>query len=167
MEETNENIGRPTTFTPELGTKICDRIALGESTRNILKDTDMPSSSTFYKWLLDKDKKDFSEQYETSCNIRAELMFEELNEIADDSSNDYMKKVGIDGEIQEVPNKEHVQRSRLRVDTRKWYLSKVLPKKFGEKIDMTTNGKDLPIPLLNGLYNNNSNTQGSESQKEN
>lgn len=138
MEETN---GRPSIFTQELVDKICNRISLGESTRKILKDKDMPSSATFYKWLTDKDKKDFLEQYETSCNIRAELMFEELNEIADDGTNDFMEVTSDNGEVREQLRPEHIQRSRLRVDTRKWYLSKVLPKKYGDKMDVTSDGK--------------------------
>ena len=36
-------------------------------------------------------------------------------------------------------NGEHVQRSKLRVDTRKWYLSKILPKKYGDKINVEGN----------------------------
>ena len=120
--------GRPTKYTEELGTKICERISEGESIRTIVKDGAMPSSSTVFRWLLDKDKKEFWEQYEKSRNAQAETMFEELLEIADDSDIDVM-------------------RARLMVDTRKWYLSKVLPKKFGDKLDMTSEGKNL-TPLL-------------------
>ena len=77
-------------------------------------------------------------------------MFEELLDIADDGANDWLKnKNGL------MLNKEVVLRSRLRVDTRKWYLSKVLPKKFGEKLDLTSLG-DKIIPIF-----------GGESKKEN
>ena len=151
--ENSCNCGRPPLFTKELGNKICERIALGESTRNILKDEEMPPSSVFYRWLLNEEKKEFREHYEIACNIRAELMFEQLNEIADESSKIIVGDDKSDG--------ARVQANRLRVDTRKWYLSKVLPKKYGDKIDMTTNGKDLPVPLLNGIYNNNSNQENS------
>lgn len=88
--------------------------------------------STLLSWLTDAKHKEFSEQYEKACNARAEHMFDELLEISD-------KK------------KEAVQRSRLRVDTRKWYLSKLMPKKFGDKVDVTSGGK--PIPLLHVLHN--------------
>jgi len=86
------DIGRPTTYSPELSLKICSRIAEGESVRTIVKDEEMPSSSTIFRWLLDEDKKDFWEQYEKARNIQAELMFEELLEIADDGTNDWMKE---------------------------------------------------------------------------
>lgn len=59
--------------------------------------------------------------------------------------------------IADLPDdKESPMRSRLRVDTRKWYLSKVLPKKFGEKLDLTSDGKVLPTPILNGIHDNHS-----------
>ena len=47
-----------------------------------------------------------------------------------------------------VLNGEHIQRSRLRVDTRKWYLSKLNPKKYGDKVDVTTKGKEITNPIL-------------------
>jgi hypothetical protein len=121
-------MARPSIYTLELGTKICKRISQGESVRSIVKDEEMPSSATIFNWLLDKDKKEFLEQYETARNIQAETMFEELLEIADSKETEVM-------------------RDRLRVDTRKWYLSKVLPKKFGEKLDLTSDGKKLPTPI--------------------
>lgn len=160
--ETKHAGGRPTEYTEEIGTSICTRIAEGESVRTIVKDKDMPSSSTIYRWLLDENKKGFWEQYERSRNIQAELMFEELLEIADNSDNDEIEKENSDGGTYTVQNTEYIQRSRLRVDTRKWYLSKVLPKKFGDKLDMTTNGKDIPTPIMN-VRTDHSDAEDSEA----
>ncbi len=136
-------MARPTDYTKELGNAICDRISLGESVRNIVKSEEMPSSSTIYRWLLDEDKQEFWEQYEKARNIQAELMFEELLEIADDGRNDIYTRENNDGSTYDVTNTDVISRSRLRVDTRKWYLSKVLPKKFGEKMDVTSDGKSI------------------------
>lgn len=61
-------------------------------------------------------------------------MADELLEIADDGSNDWMEKTVGSGETITVVDHEHVQRSRLRVDTRKWYLSKLAPKRYSEKL---------------------------------
>jgi hypothetical protein len=134
-------MARPSIFTPELGTSICERIAAGESLRAICRDEEMPSSSSVFSWLLDAEKKSFLEQYEAARAIQAELMFEELVEIADNSEHDELERESGNGGTYYVPNTEYIQRSRLRVDTRKWYLSKVLPKKFGEKLDLTSAGK--------------------------
>ena|SRR3990167_2448084 len=134
--------GRPSIYTPKLGLEICRRISQGESVRSIDLDKKMPSGAAIYNWLLDEDKKEFLEQYARSRNIQAELMFEELLEIADDGSNDYMTITKRDIEYN-VEDREVTNRSKLRVETRKWYLSKVLPKKYGDKLDMTSDGKAL------------------------
>lgn len=160
-------VGRPSIFTEELGTAICARISAGESLRSICKEEDMPNRSTVHLWLLDKSRKEFSDQYEQACNIRAENMFDELVDIADDGTNDWMEKENKDGSTYQVVNMEHIQRSRLRTDVRKWYLSKVLPKKFGDKLDMTTNGKDLPTPILSNVHSNESNDEIVETEETN
>lgn len=126
--------GRPTIYTKKLADEICRRIAEGESLRTIVADPKIPSASTICRWLLDDNKKDFWEHYAHARNVQAELMFEELLEIADKSdkvvSSGAAKKSGA-----------YANNQRLKVDTRKWYLSKVLPKKFGDKLDLTSDGK--------------------------
>lgn len=147
MAKKDKIIGRPTIYTDKLGEKICSRIASGESIRKIVKDDDMPASSTIFRWLLDEEYKSFWEQYEKARNIQAELMFEEILDIADDGSNDWMEREYKDGGTFITQNPEVVGRSRLRVDTRKWYLSKVLPKKFGDK-QIVTGDEDNPIVTI-------------------
>lgn len=161
-------MARPTIYTKELGEKICQRIVEGESVREIVKDDEMPAASTIFLWLLQEDKKEFLEQYEKARNIQAELMFEEILDIADNGENDWIMRQGKDEEEWWQQNGEAIQRSRLRVDTRKWYLSKVLPKKFGEKMDVTSDGK--PIPLLGSQSygtSNDSNKKTPETEEEN
>ena len=133
--------GRPTKYTQKLADKICKQIAEGDSIRTIVKQETMPSSSTIFRWLLNEERKVFWEQYEKARNIQAELMFEELLDIADDGFNDFMERESKEGVSFTTLNPEAIGRSRLRVDTRKWYLSKVLPKKFGEKLDLTSKGE--------------------------
>lgn len=141
-------VGRPTKYTLELVTNICNRIALGESLRKICKEEGMPYRQTVHDWLLDKNHQEFYDQYEKACNTRAENMFDELTDIADDGSNDYIEKERDDGSTYEVINSEHIQRSRLRVDTRKWYLSKIMPKKFGDKLDFGGEVKQKVINII-------------------
>jgi hypothetical protein len=141
--------GRPTIFNKELADTVCARIAEGESLRSICADPEMPSVSSIIRWLLDEDKKEFWVQYAHARAAQAELMFDELLEIADDGSNDYMTIVK-GSETYNVEDREVTNRSKLRVDTRKWYLSKVLPKKFGDKLDLTSDGKALPTPIYGG-----------------
>ncbi len=138
-------LGRPTDYTPELGAEICARISDGDSVRTICKSDDMPAASTIFLWLA--AHKDFSEQYTKATGERGEAIYEDTLEIADDARNDWMERqstsekgVGVNNGW--VLNGEHVQRSRLRVETRKWFLSKLNPKKYGEKITQEQTGAD-------------------------
>lgn len=128
-------IGRPTIYTEELANNICDRLSKGESLRRICRDDEMPERTTVHLWLLDKNKKDFFNQYAKACDTRADELFDELEEIA--------------------RTEEDVSRARLIVDTRKWYLSKVMPKKYGDKMDLTTDGKALTINISQEIADKN------------
>lgn len=99
------------------------------------------------------------ERYARACDIRAEVIFDEMFDIADDSSNDYMTKL-INSEEVEVLNSENIQRSRLRIDTRKWALAKMKPKKYGDKIDVTSGGEKIePVAISFTEFNNNNTEQ--------
>lgn len=131
--------GRPSLYTPELAHEICDRMAKGEALRAICRDENMPAHNTVIGWAMD-NYQGFYDQYARAREIQAEVMFDEVLEIADDGSNDFMT-ITKGNQSYNIEDKEVTNRSRLRVDSRKWYLSKVLPKKFGEKIDVTSDGK--------------------------
>jgi hypothetical protein len=64
-------------------------------------------------------------------------MADRLLEIADDGTKDF--KLDSHGNL--IADHEHINRSRLRVDTRKWYLSKLAPKRYGEKVDVNVGGQ--------------------------
>ena len=158
-------MGRPTIFTAELCLAICTRISVGESMRSICRGDDMPALTTVMYWLNDPDKKDFLKQYKDAKDIQADLMAEDIVDISDNSTNDYMERELAGGLIIEVVNSEHIQRSRLRVDTRKWVASKLKPKKYGDKLDLTSDGEKLPVPLLaNAIFPNNGDTQSPSAE---
>ncbi|WP_315823022.1 hypothetical protein [Paraflavitalea speifideaquila] len=93
----------------------------------------MPAVSTVLKWLRE-NREDFSAQYARAKEEQADFMIEEMIEIADDGTNDLMTIEK--GDISyEVENKEVTNRSKLRVETRKWIASKLKPKKYGEKLE--------------------------------
>ena len=126
-------LGRPSSFTQETADRICDLIAEGESLRAVCRMPDHPSASTVFKWLSEQPA--FSEQYARACEARAETMFEDMLDIADESGFDT-----IQGENGDRANTEWISRSKLRVDTRKWMLSKMQPKKYGDKITQEHTG---------------------------
>ncbi len=129
--------GRPTKYTKELADTICERLAMGGSMRTIAKDEAMPALSSMFKWL--RENKEFSEQYARAKQESADAMAEDILDIADNGSNDYMERE--DGTT--TYNGDSVQRSRLRVDTRKWLMAKMKPKRYGDKIDMTSGGEKI------------------------
>lgn len=130
--------GRPSLYSDDLVTAICQRIAEGESLRAICRDEKMPACSTVFRWLAERTE--FQEQYARATSARADMFAEEIIEISDDGSNDYMERKNSDGSSYEVVNTEVINRSRLRVDTRKWLMSKMAPKKYGDKITAEHSG---------------------------
>lgn len=125
--------GRPTKFNDKIAADICYRLMEGQTLREICRRDDMPARSSVHKWLAENPS--FSDQYAQAREFQADYLFEEMFEIADDASNDYMVRQGEeDGEVSLNP--EHVQRSRLRIDTRKWALARMAPKKYGEKLSV-------------------------------
>jgi hypothetical protein len=121
-------MGRPSSYTPEMGDKICDQLIEGMSLRKICLAEDMPSTSAVCRWLATNDT--FREQYARAREAQAETLADEILDIADDGTNDWMA----DKEAEEGfrYNGDAVQRSRLRVDSRKWLAAKMLPKKYGD-----------------------------------
>ncbi len=134
--------GRPSRYSKAVAKAICERLAEGESLRSICRDENMPAHSTVVKWALE-DRNGFYDQYAKAREIGLDVMADELLDIADDGSNDWMERFGKDGEsLGWMINGEAVSRSRLRVDTRKWYLSKLAPKRFGDRVALEHTGKD-------------------------
>lgn len=143
--------GRPSEYTQEIADRICAQLAEGISLRTVCLGDEMPDKATVFRWL--RTNKDFCDQYARAKEESTDALAEEIIDISDDGTNDWMTITTAGGFEKEVVNHEVVNRSKLRVDTRKWIMSKMKPKKYGDKIDMTTNGKDLPVPLLNVLHN--------------
>lgn len=132
-------MGRPSLYTPELADRICRRLAEGESLRAICRDAEMPGVSTVFAWLQADEA--FRTKYTRAREVQAELMADELLEIADDGQNDWMEKFNKDGDaIGWAENGEALRRSQLRVATRQWIASKLLPKKYGDKQQVEHSG---------------------------
>ena len=112
---------------------ICKRISeKGEALRNILSDEDMPSTQTFYKWLEEDILK--SKQYARACELRSEIIFDEILDIADAFEDDVKE----DEDGNKIINNNVINRDRLRIDARKWILSKMNPKKYSDKYQIDT-----------------------------
>jgi hypothetical protein len=126
-------------YTPEIAREICDRLAEGETLRAICRSDHMPSASTVRRWVID-DFEGFAAQYARARDCGLDEMADELIEISDDGTNDTY----CDEEGKEKTDADVLGRSKLRVDSRKWYLSKLAPKRYGER---TTIAGDPDAPL--------------------
>ena len=116
---------------------ICERLAEGESLRSICSDPGMPGRSEVFRWLADPAREAFRDQYARAKEFGIEAMADDIQQISDDARNDWMER---NGDAGWAANGENIQRSRLRVDSRKWLLSKLAPKKYGDKLDMNVAG---------------------------
>lgn len=128
--------GRPSAYTEALAEEICRRIAEGETLRQICRDKGMPTEGAVRGWVLD-DRQGFSSRYARARDLQLESWAEEIQDIGDDGSNDWMLREGKDDAPGYVLNGEHVQRSKLRVDNRKWLLSKLKPERYGDSLKLT------------------------------
>jgi hypothetical protein len=122
--------GRPNIITPALADEICFLIASGETLRGVAAREHMPdittilrtatSSNTMFEW--------FRHQYARALEIRLHLWAEETIEIADDIKGDYYPVTNKYGLKELVFCNEHFRRAQLKIDTRKWHLTKLMPK---------------------------------------
>lgn len=119
-------MGRPTIYTEAMRDEICSRLAEGDSLRKICQDEHIATVGTVCRWLA--EFADFSEQYAKAREAQAERMADELLEIADQAPEIHPITGARDG--------ASVQHQRLRIDTRKWVAAKLLPKKYGDKLEL-------------------------------
>jgi len=132
--------GRPSTYSQELVEEICLLISEGLSVRKICEEREgMPERRTIYRWIAKHDE--FRRLYQASLEARADLLFDECLTIADDASKDFIMTTSEDGATIKKPDHEHINRARLRVDTRKWMAAKLAPKKYGDRITNEIDGK--------------------------
>lgn len=140
-------VGRPSKFSQSIADKICNEIISGKSLRTICLEKNMPAPSMVFRWLANDKYKKFREQYAHACQARTDALVEEIFDIADDGHNDWMEK-NFGNRTETVVNREAIERSKLRVDSRKWYASKMKPKKYGEKLDLTSDGEKVQVAPL-------------------
>lgn len=131
--------GRPSIFEQSLADTICARLGDGQSLREICRDASMPDKSTVFRWLAQHEP--FRQQYAVAREAQADHLLEEMLDIADDATNDWMTRQQGEGEIR-VPDPEVVSRSKLRIATRQWMMAKMSPKKYGDKITQEHSGVD-------------------------
>jgi hypothetical protein len=135
MKPRKRPVGHPSLFTTELGDEICNRIADGESLRAICEEADMPDKATVFRWLLAEEHKDFSNQYSRARDIQADVLFDEIHQIADtpQKGTKTVRRGEGDNSTVETTEADMIEHRRLQIDARKWLIGKMAPKKYGDK----------------------------------
>ncbi len=137
-------IGRPTDYSPELVARICELVAT--NTKGLIRlcaeNDDIPSHTTIKLWRYKYPA--FAAQYAQAKIFQTELLAEEIIEISDDGHNDTY--IDEDGHV--IVNGDVVARSRLRVDSRKWLASKLIPRTYGDLAKQADDKKDSLIEQL-------------------
>lgn len=119
-------MGRPSKYTSEIAAEICRRLADGETLRTICRDLPGATESTVRGWVLDEiTAPGFAAHYARARNLGLDAMADEILDIADQGESD---------------------RARLQVEARKWYLSKLAPKRYGERLELAGDA-NAPINL--------------------
>lgn len=132
-------------YSDELAEKICERMCLGEAPTQICKDPTMPSYPTVIRWSLSEDPKYavFQVMFDEAKKIMWMYHADQMLDVSDDSVNDYIERYNkFTEEMERVVDPENIQRAKLRVDTRKWLLSKMLPHLYGDKVDVSIGGRN-------------------------
>ena len=130
------------TSSPEWAERFCELLAQGQSVRQICSQPGQPDKSQVYRWL--DENADFRDQYARAREEQADKLFREIIEIADDASGDYV--TSSDG--QTIVDHENIQRSRLRVDARKWAAARLAPRKYGDRVEHDVKGGDFQPAIL-------------------
>jgi hypothetical protein len=131
-------MARPSGYTPQIAAKICAELAQGKSLRTVCAMDGMPSIQTIFNWIHTNDT--FLEQYTRAKEESADALVDEMQYLTD--------TVALD--------KDAINKARLQVETRKWISSKLKPKKYGDKLDMTSDGKPVSFVVTRGGKDGNS-----------
>ena len=114
MAATGRPKGSGSLYTPELAGQLCELMVIPMSTLKACQQLGI-ANSTIFHWI--KDVPAFAENYARAREIQCDALAAETVDISDDLSED--------------PNSR-----RIRIDARKWYASKVAPKKYGDKLEL-------------------------------
>lgn len=124
-------------YSREIADEILAKMAAGMTLKEICRAEGMPAAPTVRDWVV-QNIDDLAERYARARDRQMEHWADEVLEASDDSTNDWMERKRRDGSIEVVLDREHVERSRLRVEARKWLLAKLHPE-YRERVQHDVN----------------------------
>lgn len=128
--------GRPEIYDQDVADEICGMIASGLSLVAALKAPGMPGMTTVMKWR--RTHPSFAEAYTRAREDQADAFADEMMAISDDRSNDWVQDpdTGV-----WKPDHDHINRAKLRVETRKWIASRLKPSTYGDRVEAKLSGE--------------------------
>ena len=148
-----ERRGRPAAYSAEIAEWILDGLSDGRTLLDICDDEGLPTSRTVHSWVTE-NREGFAARYHRAREIGCHTVADEILAIADDSRTDWVLRrteAGKpDGPVEVIFDHEHVRRCRLRIDARRWLLSKILPRTYGDRPDLNAipEGRDTLAEVL-------------------
>ncbi|WP_421413164.1 terminase small subunit protein [Agrobacterium tumefaciens] len=131
-------MARPSSYSAKAADTICERLAEGRSLNSICASDDMPHKATVFRWLSSHDE--FRDQYARAREAQADVLFDEILDIANTPIEGTKTKLDKDGEVVEVSKGDMIEHRRLQIDARKWMAGKLRPKVYGDKLDVDLTG---------------------------
>jgi hypothetical protein len=126
--------------TPEVEERIINGLCDGIPLRELCRQEGMPNWRTVYDWISSDEE--FAARIAHARELGFDAIAEDILDIADDGTNDWVARKNAKGDTEMVLNTDHVQRSKLRIETRLKLLAKWNPKKYGDKSTTELTGKD-------------------------
>ena len=131
--------GRPSRYSAALAERICDHIRCGDSLRKAAEKEGVPNPSVM-RWV--HENKAFSEQYARACEERLAALEDKLLDLVE-KCHEVAPCAEIGGTM--------LQAVKLEIDTLKWMLAKLMPKRYGDRAALALEGGDTPVKLAHTL----------------
>lgn len=155
--DTKIRVGRPAKYDERIVRIICRRLMRKETLSKICADPRMPSVHNVTNWLSNPKYKEFRERYYEARRVAAEMRVDEIFDIMDDTEDDWVETFDKNGEPNGwKPNHDAINRARLKIDTIKWYAGKMVPRIYGDNINVEHEATGDLADLLKAASNKSS-----------
>jgi hypothetical protein len=119
-------------YAPDTADLVLDELMGGRTLEDICADPDMPSARSVRRWVRD-DREGFAARYREAREVGCQVIGDQMLRIVDDRRNDWITWRREDGTLARMLDPQRVNRALARVSTRRWLLSRMLPKQFGDQ----------------------------------
>ena len=136
VTKTGAIMGRPVKWPEDspIWGEVVTRMSAGKSLSTVLREPGMPPWTTFQEMLRSNDQLRLA--YDKAVQDRADLLADEIIELADAEPPDHLEGVAVSA---------WVNQKRLQVDARKWVASKLKPRTYGDRLDVSVSDNRISV----------------------